>query len=324
MKKITKLLIFTFLFIIMGFNTVKAEINLTHECEQEVAQGDGTFLKVCNLKFNVINESYDIEKISLNISYENINVESLTVSVPNDWNYIKNSNNNIIFWGSNNNFTSGNTYEYGTLRLIYNKINYLENCRITLNPNINIDNRSCSYNSELNAYFDLYGNKTTETLYRQQCMPHSCEKVGDKYYNSVGTEVTEEEYKLSCFKCKYENNKYYDNLGNETTKEIYQDTCEFHSCVYLNGKYYNENGEVVTEEVYKNSCEKKTHKCEIVDTKYYDNKGNVVSKEEYDKMCGELDNNPKTGLQIGIFTLIIMGTSFGFAYHYVNKKNRII
>lgn len=81
---------------------------------------------------------------------------------------------------------------------------------------------------------------------------YTCRHKNGKYYDSIGNEVTESEYHISCDSCYAENNIYYNN-GVEVSKEQYDMSCSNKKCIIENDTYYGPNGEIVTRAEYNKS-----------------------------------------------------------------------
>lgn len=57
--------------------------------------------------------------------------------------------------------------------------------------------KSCSRSSN-GTYTGKNGNPVTEEQYRIECEKHSCDHIGDKYYDKNGKEITAEQYTTLC------------------------------------------------------------------------------------------------------------------------------
>ena len=80
-----------------------------------------------------------------------------------------------------------------------------------------------AYGYQILTPFKIY------VLPEPQTETHTCEKVGDLYYDKNGSAVSKEDYEKSCFTnptCTYKNGKYYDDKGNEVTQSEYKEICE--------------------------------------------------------------------------------------------------
>lgn len=92
-------------------------------------------------------------------------------------------------------------------------------------------------------YYDKNGNETDAIEYSIQCEKHTCEKVGNTYFDFFGKIVTEEIYQNDCVK-KEETKK-------ETTAPVVVET---HKCEIYQNQYYGKNGTVVDEATYNSQC----------------------------------------------------------------------
>ena len=118
-------------------------------------------------------------------------------------------------------------------------------------------------------YYDKNGTKTTKNEYLKQCQINICTIIDGTYFDLSGKQVSETEYKKSCYSCAKENNKYYDKDGKEITESEWKATCEKPKCVEKDGKYYDNNGNEVSEKEFENKCPKNVQTGDNITLKMY-------------------------------------------------------
>lgn len=310
MRKAFKYLVFIFVLSFIFIKGASAKVLIENDCKMSNDNSyedckvslviESSEVNIVKMHFDLVNLKFDNYK-SINDDFK-INLDKTNLTLKYDAEYI----GDVIPDGK---------YELFTMRLYKDKLS--ENCGFT--PYIDEathESRTCTFFE--GYYIDKSGNKskTKTEQYRIDCEKITCEKVGDKYFDSEGNEVSKDEYSADCEKhtCEYiggyyfdkdgkkvtldefeascskkvcyeENGKYYDNEGKEVTKENYDKACGVtYTCKKVNDKYYGKDGKVVTEDIYKKEC---LPICEIKSGKYYDKNGKEVTKEEYEIACKE-------------------------------------
>ncbi len=261
-----------------------AEIKTDWNCAEKY-QKDNSNLQDCTLKITVDDKDELTHQDVRLTTYKKI----ISITPDKDWTITLKEKEDTNKYDDN---YTGNIYHFTTTKAISNK-------EITL----------------FTATFELLDPKEDGTFYQPRFVQAprcakkapaikpttSDEKIADYfYYDILGHQVTEEEYKKSCNpKCKVENNVYYNNEGKEVTEKEYQKSCN-PKCEIKNNIYYNNEGGEVDKDTYNKECQKEQIvPCSEKNNKYYDKNGNEVSKESYYKSCGVVEN-PKTGSKIPI------------------------
>ena len=202
------------------------------QCGGLVEGADGKTTQTCTLKLDITGDPITFNEFMFTLSLNNLILREVT---PLDNWYLENLTDTGFDLQTSLTTLSGSN---DIAIVVLEKIDAASECGATMEFDWNRIDRTCSVFHD--HYYDKNGANVTEAEYRKSCF--GCTIDGDTYYNSDGYEVTYPEYLDSCSErptCKEENGYFFNSSGEDVTEQEYRLDC--FSCKRDGDTYYDKS-----------------------------------------------------------------------------------